>query len=142
VSRLLSSDAVIRNVVVALELAPEPVIVNGDRVQLEQVVLNLLINAMDSAAEAPGGDRTIVVRTQTDGNMAVHVAVQDAGMGLREGLKSGCSSRSSPPSRRNGNGALRVQVDHRGARRGHLGREQPRPGATFHFSLPEPTKRS
>src|SRR5262249_33186551 len=51
VARLLTSDAIIRSVSVKLELAPDPAIVSGDSVQLQQVVLNLLLNAMDAMAD-------------------------------------------------------------------------------------------
>src|SRR5882762_5597720 len=64
-----------------------PVRVNGDRVQLEQVILNLLINAMDAMGEVAEIERTIVVRTENTAANGVHVAIQDAGTGLREGTK-------------------------------------------------------
>src|SRR5262245_6261362 len=85
VVRLLSSDAIIRNVTITLDLDPRPVTVSGDRVQLQQVVLNLIVNAMEAMADADGEDRIIVVRTKSTDVDAVHVAVQDAGPGLRDG---------------------------------------------------------
>jgi len=85
VARLLSSDALIRNVTITLDLDPRPLTVTGDRVQLQQVVLNLLVNAMEAMADGAEGDGSIVVRTQYTDVEAVHVAVQDAGPGLREG---------------------------------------------------------
>jgi len=143
VSRLLSSDAVIRNVVVALELAPEPVFVNGDRVQLEQVVLNLLVNAMESVAEAPGGDRTIVVRTESKENAAVHVAVQDAGTGLRDGTHERVFEpffTTKPAGMGMGLSVSKSIIEaHGGA---IWATNNPARGATFHFSLPEPAKRA
>src|SRR5467141_3837859 len=143
VSRLLSSDAVIRNVVVALELAPEPVIVTGDRVQLEQVVLNLLVNAMDSVAEAPGGDRTIVVRTESKENTAVHVAVQDAGTGLRDGTHERVFEpffTTKPAGMGMGLSVSKSIIEAHG---GVIwATNNPARGATFHFSLPEPARRA
>jgi signal transduction histidine kinase/integral membrane sensor domain MASE1 len=143
VSRLLSSDAVIRNVVVALELAPEPVIVTGDRVQLEQVVLNLLVNAMDSVAEAPGGDRTIVVRTESKENAAVHVAVQDAGTGLRDGTHERVFEpffTTKPAGMGMGLSVSKSIIEAHG---GVIwATNNPARGATFHFSLPEPARRA
>jgi len=82
VAKLLASDAVIRNVGFVLDLHPEPVVVNADSVQLQQVILNLLLNAMDAMADSADGDRTIVLRTERTEIDAVHVAVQDAGPGL------------------------------------------------------------
>jgi two-component system, LuxR family, sensor kinase FixL len=88
VVKLLGSDTIIRNVVVSLDLGPEPPFVNGDPVQLQQVVLNLLLNAMEAVAERSDGDRTIVVRTQSIEVMrTVRVSVEDAGPGLRPGTE-------------------------------------------------------
>ena len=82
VAKLLASDAVIRNVGFGLELAPDPLVVHGDRVQLQQVILNLLLNAMDAMADSPGASRIILIRTEQSELDAVHVAVQDAGPGV------------------------------------------------------------
>ena len=82
VAKLLASDAVIRNVAFGLELQPDPVVVHGDRVQLQQVILNLLLNAMDAMAESAGGARTILIRSEWADLDAVHVAVEDTGPGL------------------------------------------------------------
>jgi two-component system sensor kinase FixL len=81
VVRLLNSDAIIRNLTVTLDLHPRPVLAYGDRVELEQVLLNLLINAMDAMAEVAEGDRTIVVTTEATLD-SVHVAVRDRGKGV------------------------------------------------------------
>src|SRR5204863_78907 len=51
VTKLVSSDAVIRNVTVRLELDPNLPLVTGDSVQLQQVVLNLMLNAMEAIGE-------------------------------------------------------------------------------------------
>jgi signal transduction histidine kinase/integral membrane sensor domain MASE1 len=88
VAKLLSSDAIIRHIAVRLELVPEPVFVNGDGVQLQQVVLNLLLNAMEAMAEsAEDGGRAITVRTECTEARAVHVSVRDAGTGFRKGTQ-------------------------------------------------------
>jgi len=84
VAKLLNSDAVIRNVTVTLELASGPVLVNADAVQLQQVVLNLLLNAMEAMADCAESSRSIVVRSESSDVDAVHVSVQDAGVGLRQ----------------------------------------------------------
>jgi two-component system sensor kinase FixL len=87
VAKLLSSDAIIRNLSVRLELDPDPVFVSGDGVQLQQVVLNLLLNAMEAMAECAEDERTITVRTENTEVEAVHVSVQDAGTGFRQGTQ-------------------------------------------------------
>ena len=84
VIRLVTSDAIIRNVTLLVECGPEPIWVSGDRIQLQQVVLNLLLNAMEAVAESGAADRTILVRTAKSAE-TVCVAVCDAGPGIRDG---------------------------------------------------------
>jgi signal transduction histidine kinase/integral membrane sensor domain MASE1 len=83
VVRLLSTDAIIRNVTVTLDLAAHPVFVSGDRVELQQVILNLLLNAMDAVADVSDGDRRILVTTEQTPSGTAHVAVRDRGTGFR-----------------------------------------------------------
>ena len=141
VTRMLSSDAAIRNVALALELAPIPVVVNGDRVQLEQVVLNLLINAMEATAEASDGDRTVTVRSEANGENAIHVAVQDAGTGLVAGVREWIFEpffTTKPTGMGMGLSIAKSIVEaHGGA---IWATNNPARGATFHFSLPEPAE--
>jgi PAS domain S-box-containing protein len=67
---------------VKLDLAAQLPPVLGDRVQLQQVVLNLLSNAADATEGAGEGRRELVVRSAADGAGRVSVAVQDAGTGI------------------------------------------------------------
>jgi signal transduction histidine kinase len=84
VARLVSSDAIIRNVVVRLDLAIGLPPVRGDRVQLQQVVLNLLMNGLDAMRESDAGERTLVLRTFMASPASVVVAVTDSGVGIKE----------------------------------------------------------
>jgi two-component system sensor kinase FixL len=87
VAKLLSSDAIIRNVTVSLDLDPSTLMVTGDRVQLQQVVLNLLLNAMEAMSEREDSERLVVLRTERADSCTVRVSVQDTGTGLPEGRK-------------------------------------------------------
>ena len=82
VARLVTSDAAIRNVPIRLDLAPGLQNVRGDRVQLQQVVLNLVLNGLDAMREPGPRDQSLVIRTFADGTAAVGVAVRDTGMGI------------------------------------------------------------
>jgi signal transduction histidine kinase len=81
---LVRSDALLRDVAMRLELAPDVPGVLGDRVQLQQVVLNLVLNGLDALRAPWSGPRTLVIRTFADG-AGVTVAVQDSGPGIDEG---------------------------------------------------------
>ena len=85
VVRLVGSDALIRDVAIGLDLDPRPPLVVGDRVQLQQVVLNLLVNAMEAVSEGANGDRALLVRTEGTASGGVAVSVRDGGPGLRPG---------------------------------------------------------
>jgi two-component system sensor kinase FixL len=84
VAWLLRSDAILRNVSMSLELAPDLPHVRGDRVQLQQVVLNLVLNGLEAMREPHAGARTLVIRTARDGAAELRVTVQDSGPGIAE----------------------------------------------------------
>ena len=84
VARLVNSDMIARDVLLRLELAPDLPPVRGDRVQLQQVVLNLILNGLDAVQESPARDRALVLRTDRDGPEGVRVSVRDSGVGVRE----------------------------------------------------------
>jgi signal transduction histidine kinase len=67
-----------------LEATPGLPRVRGDRVQLQQVVLNLVLNGLDAMREPGTREGNLVIRTLTDGAGLVGVAVQDAGPGIAE----------------------------------------------------------
>ncbi|WP_413193434.1 sensor histidine kinase [Pararobbsia alpina] len=67
---------------VDLELAHGPLIVRGDRVQLQQVVINLLINGLQAMTSIKDRPRVLAVRTYTDDRGRVIIAVQDSGVGV------------------------------------------------------------
>ena len=79
----LSSGELQRNrVVVHLELADDLPVVAGDRVQLQQVILNLLRNASDAMAGVDDRPRQLVIRTERVDGKHVRVTVRDAGVGV------------------------------------------------------------
>jgi signal transduction histidine kinase/integral membrane sensor domain MASE1 len=86
VARLVGSDALIRKVDLHVSLDPATPSLKGDRTQLQQVVLNLLLNALEAAADAPNGERSVVVRTGRTAAGMVEIAVVDTGPGLPEEL--------------------------------------------------------
>lgn len=81
VGRMIESEARSSRVEVAFELAPELPRVVVDRILIEQVVLNLLRNALEAVAGMAPDRRRVVVATRTVGE-AVEVAVHDSGPGV------------------------------------------------------------
>ena len=69
-------------VALKLELAPVPLHVEVDRVQIAQVVLNLVRNAFEAMAAGNGGRREVQVETARDTDDTVVVSVRDSGVGL------------------------------------------------------------
>jgi PAS domain S-box-containing protein len=79
---LAMSDLRRNRVVLQPELADDLPPVTGDRVQLQQVILNLLRNASDAMAGVDDRPRRLLVRTGRDPGDRVRVTVQDAGVGV------------------------------------------------------------
>ena len=82
VLKLVRSDLVNQGVAVEAELAPALPEVNADRVQLQQVLLNLVMNACDAMAGGPAGDHKLIIRTELAGSEGIRVSVADRGVGL------------------------------------------------------------
>ena len=87
VADLLSSETVIRDVALSLSFDRVPIYTKGDRVQLQQVVLNLLQNAMEAMTDEHRSGRVIHVSCRAEENGPVHVSVQDSGPGVRNGAE-------------------------------------------------------
>src|SRR2546427_3134872 len=75
------------DMIVKMSLAPDLPLVRGDRIQLQQVLLNLLVNAVDASREVPPERRRLIVHStveyRDDGPWAV-VRVEDRGDGVRD----------------------------------------------------------
>jgi signal transduction histidine kinase len=84
VMHLVSAEASTRGVSMTLQLHDDLPPVCGDRIQLQQVALNLILNAFEAIAEANERPRQIVVRTGIEPRKGITVAVQDSGIGLQD----------------------------------------------------------
>lgn len=83
VARLIEVQTRRAEVVLTLRLASVLPRVLGDRIQLEQVLLNLLQNAIEAVMAVDGGPRKVEVETSVVEGVWVRVAVCDTGVGLR-----------------------------------------------------------
>jgi PAS domain S-box-containing protein len=80
-SVLIATDATVHNSILKLELERDLPIVPGDRIQLQQVLLNLISNSFD-AMENNLDPRTILIRTSRKDAHAIMVEVKDSGCGI------------------------------------------------------------
>jgi PAS domain S-box-containing protein len=71
-----------RDVQVSLELAPGVRRVRADRVQLQQVIVNLVVNAMQQMEQTGSPERRITIRTNAPDAGTLHCAIEDSGPGI------------------------------------------------------------
>jgi len=82
VASLVRPDATTRHVKLDLEVPPDLPQVRGDRVHLQQVLLNLILNGMDALNGAGPEHRRVAVSARVDGAQNVEIAVSDTGHGI------------------------------------------------------------
>jgi two-component system, LuxR family, sensor kinase FixL len=86
VLKLIRTDLINQKVTVDTELARNLPTVTGDPVQLQQVLVNLVVNACDAMASCNASERRLVIRTGIEnGTRAVMVSITDRGCGIPEG---------------------------------------------------------
>jgi signal transduction histidine kinase len=126
-----------RRVSLGLELAGNLPFVTGDRVRLQQVLLNLVINALDALGSVTDRERAIRIRSQAPDSRAVIVAIEDTGIGIDPGRESHLFEAfytTKPEGLGMGLSISRSIIE------AHGGRLSAKPnathGATFEFSLP------
>ena len=77
--RLTQSDALAHDCAVLTEFHPALPKVEADVVQLQQVFLNLILNAFEASKDVPKLQRRVIIRTEHDGDGAVRACVRDFG---------------------------------------------------------------
>jgi C4-dicarboxylate-specific signal transduction histidine kinase len=82
---LVRREATINGVMIQTQLDHSIPSVHGDRVQLQQVILNLLMNAIEALGGVPGGSRKIIITTAPS-RAGVEVEIRDTGPGLAPGV--------------------------------------------------------
>ena len=82
---LVIAEAVQNGIQVDLETADAPLLVVGDRVHLEQVLLNLIINSIEALSSTASSRRRVAIRTSGE-NGCVTVSVSDTGPGIPQAL--------------------------------------------------------
>jgi C4-dicarboxylate-specific signal transduction histidine kinase len=81
---LAKGQVVLNKISLSLLLDPALPLVSGDRIQLQQVLMNLIANAIDAMANVTGRERTLEIRSQRVQAQSISVSVQDSGIGISE----------------------------------------------------------
>jgi PAS domain S-box-containing protein len=137
---LSSSDLQRNRIVLQSELADDLLRVTGDRIQLQQVILNLLRNASDAMVDVHDRPRQLLVKTEREDGRRIRVSVRDCGVGLPPQILSSLFD-AFYTTKRGGMGiGLFVSRSIVESHQGRLWAEpNDGPGATFSFSIPSQT---
>jgi C4-dicarboxylate-specific signal transduction histidine kinase len=134
---LTRGEAVRHGISVLTELANQLPVVEADRVQLQQVLLNLIVNALEAMGAANAGPRELLISTGRTESSGVLVAVQDSGPGLEAAMLERVFESfytTKPTGLGLGLSICRSIIEAHG---GHLwASTNQRRGATFQFTLP------
>jgi FixJ family two-component response regulator len=138
---LLRSQLIMRQLHVETDLDLSLPMVSCDRVQLQQVFLNLLTNAIDATAERDPLDRRVLIRTSYLRSRAVEISFKDSGTGFKNEL-FGNLMKPFFTTKENGMGmGLAVSKSILQSVGGRLwAKNNEGPGATFYITLPMPAK--
>ncbi|HYY28041.1 MAG TPA: PAS domain S-box protein, partial [Chthoniobacterales bacterium] len=133
---LTQSEARRNKVTLRMELAANLPPVLGDRVQLQQVIMNLILNAIEAMSTVGYRERDLVIRTRRGDGDEVRVAVRDSGIGLdpvRAERMFDAFHTTKPGGLGMGLSISRSIVESHGGRLWAISNEGP--GATFQFTL-------
>ena len=137
VIELTRSEATKNGVLVRTELAESLPLVRGDRVELQQVILNLVLNAVEAMSALAEGPRELEIVTSRTGSDRVLVAVRDTGPGLAPAVEENLFKpfhTTKPSGLGLGLSICRSIVESRGGQM-WASANAPR-GAVFQFTLP------
>jgi PAS domain S-box-containing protein len=134
---LTQGEVVTHGVSVETQLSEGLPLIQGDRVQLQQVIINLIINAVEAMSGVAKGSRTLLISTGQEASAGVLVSVQDSGPGLDvDGLDRLFDAfyTTKPSGMGMGLSICRSIIEAHGGR--IWASRNVGPGATFQFTLP------
>lgn len=135
--KLLAVEASAKGVSVGTEFEPALPKVRADRVQVQQVILNLALNAIEAMHGQPAGKRQLLIRSRRDGDKQAEVSVTDSGAGIDAALLPRIFDAfvtSKPGGMGLGLSISRAIVEAHGGRLGAHNLDEG--GASFRFTLP------
>jgi len=133
---LLRNEATLHSVVVQTKLSDNPPRVVADRIQLQQVMMNLMLNAID-AMKGSEGPRQLTLTSACNNRSEIEVSVEDSGIGIPPN-QAGQIFNAFFTTKEHGTGmGLRISRTIIEAHGGRLWATENLPkGAIFHFTLP------
>jgi signal transduction histidine kinase len=135
--KLLAAEALAKGVAMRAELEPGLPQVRADRVQVQQVILNLVLNAIEAMADPPAPKRQVLVRSRRCGDHQAEVCVSDSGAGIAPDMLPRIFDAfvtAKPGGMGLGLSISRSIVEAHGGRL--VAANQPEGGASFRFTLP------
>jgi len=136
---LLQSELNAKAVTLRLELSPSPLSAMADRVQIQQVIINLVVNGVDAMGTITNRPHTLVVRSYNEAGQVV-VSVRDAGIGIPDENASRVFEAffsTKPGGLGMGLSVCRSIMEDHGGRLWSTNNKEG-PGTTFQFALPTP----
>jgi PAS domain S-box-containing protein len=136
VNELLHGPLISHKAQLLVDVAPDLPLVSGDPIHLQQVLLNLILNALEAMIDCPPSERKVTVRATTNSTLGVEVVVSDQGPGFSE-WKLSRLFEPFATTKKTGMGmglaiSQRIIIDHGG----HISAENnPDRGATVRFTL-------
>jgi two-component system sensor kinase FixL len=133
---LIATDATVRNDVIKIKLEDDLPLIKGDRIQLQQVLLNLISNSFD-ALEGSRASREILISTLRKDKGTIVVEVKDSGCGIPVNYMPKLFTRfftSKPDGLGMGLSISRSIIEMHGGRLDV--KNNPGRGATFYFTIP------
>jgi signal transduction histidine kinase len=134
---LVTRELINHQVTLRTELAPTLPTILGDRVQLQQVIINLMMNGIEAMQAVDDRKRELVIQSSKDNNGRVQLSVTDSGVGIAEDdrvriLDPFFTTKSTGLGM--GLSICRSIVEAHGGRLSIVRKQEP--GATFQFALP------
>jgi PAS domain S-box-containing protein len=134
---MVSSDAIMRGVAVEVQMNPEMPSIRADRIQLQQVLLNLIMNGFDAMRDR-SGSKKLSIRSMCVAENEVCVCVSDEGSGLHRGMDPQNVFQPFYSTKEHGMGMglsiSRSIIEAMGGRIWVVDNEDT--GVTFHFTVP------
>jgi PAS domain S-box-containing protein len=138
VLQLMNHELTGRSVRIVTELSAGALSIHGDRVQLQQVLLNLILNAVDAMSQPTNNDRTLTVGSRRVVDCGIQISVTDTGHGIPLGGEEAIFEQYYTTKPEGLGLGLSLSRSILAAHGGHLrAQSHGSNGATFHCTIPE-----